>query len=185
MFIRAMVLACDHFLQAGGEMAEFASNSRLMKHFREFEKHVQFVVQLVSILNVTELTQENVSCLNTSLVILMLAARQGRLPDIIIALLDYGEDPSGCRAGKTLLRNLRSLLVFWQEHYLHKDKDCSTLEKSSLIPFTFWKATVDQLVSEDVTQATAILHYVQEGESSFTRRLLAPSEFLMDTDEPF
>jgi len=68
MFIRAMVLACDHFLQAGGEMAEFASNSRLMKHFREFEKHVQFVVQLVSILNVTELTQENVSCLNTSLV---------------------------------------------------------------------------------------------------------------------
>ena len=68
MFIRAMVLACDHFIQAGGEMAEFASNSRLMKHFREFEKHVQFVVQLVSILNVTELTQENVSCLNTSLV---------------------------------------------------------------------------------------------------------------------
>ena len=68
MFIRAMVLACDHFLQAGGEMAEYASNSRLMKHFREFEKHVQFVVQLVSILNVTELTQENVSCLNTSLV---------------------------------------------------------------------------------------------------------------------
>ena len=50
----------------------------------------------------------------------MLAARQGRLPDIIIALLDYGEDPSGYRAGKTLLRNLKSLLVFWQEHYLHK-----------------------------------------------------------------
>jgi Trpc4-associated protein len=68
MFIRAMVLACDHFILAGGHMAEFAANSRLMKHFREFEKHVQFVVQLVSILNVTELTQENVSCLNTSLV---------------------------------------------------------------------------------------------------------------------
>ena len=79
---------------------------------------------------------------NTMQVILMLAARQGRLPDIIIALLDYGEDPSGCRAGKTLLRNLKSLLVFWQEHYLHKDKDCSTLEKSSLIPFTFWKVFV-------------------------------------------
>ena len=69
------------------------------------------------------------------------------------------------------------------------------------------QATVDQLVSEDATQATAILHYVQvlcntlltkcvccifnlfffqEGESSLTRRLLmGPSEFLMDTDEPF
>ena len=163
MFIRAMVLACDHFLSSGGELAEFVTNSRLMKHFREFDKHVQFVVQLVSILNVTELTQENVSCLNTSLVIIMLAARQGRLPDIIQRLLDYGEDPSGFRAGKSLLTNLKLLLVFWQEHYLHKDKDCSTLEKSSLIPFTFWKETVDQLVSEDHTRPTSILHYIQVG----------------------
>ena len=91
----------------------------------------------------------------------MLAARQERLPDMILRLLDYGEDPSGFRAGKSLLKNLKLLLVFWQEHYLHKDKDCSTLEKSSLIPFTFWKNTVDQLVSEDHTQPTAIIHYIQ------------------------
>ena len=52
----------------------------------------------------------------------MLAARQGKLPDMILSLLDYGEDPNGYRAGKTLLKNLKSLLVFWQEHYLHKDK---------------------------------------------------------------
>merc|ERR1711997_1364013 len=96
----------------------------------------------------------NVSCLNTSLVIIMLAARQGRL-------LDNGEDPSGFRAGKSLLTNLKLLLVFWQEHYLHKDKDCSTLEKSSLIPFTFWKETVDQLVGEDHTKTTSILHWIQ------------------------
>ena len=142
-------------------MAEFVTTSRLMKNFREFDKHVQFVVQLVSILDVKDLTQENVSCLNTSLVIIMLAARQGRLPDIITKLLDYGEDPGGFRAGKSLLKNLKLLLVFWQEHYLHKDKDCSTLEKSSLIPFTFWKVTVNQLVSEDATLTTSILHYIQ------------------------
>jgi hypothetical protein len=35
---------------------------------REFEKHVKFVVKLVTILKVADLTQENVSCLNTSLV---------------------------------------------------------------------------------------------------------------------
>ena len=120
---------------------------------------MQFVVQLVSILNVTDLTQENVFCLNSSLVILMLAARRDRLPDIILRLLDYGEDPSGFRAGKSLLKQL---LVFWQEHYLHKDNDCSTLEKSSLIPFTFWKDTVDQLVSNDHTLPMAIIHYIQD-----------------------
>ena len=68
MFIRAMVLAAGHFIAAEGEVAEFARQSRLMKHFREFDKHVKFVVHLVSILKVTDLTQENVSCLNTSLV---------------------------------------------------------------------------------------------------------------------
>ena len=97
----------------------------------------------------------------TSLVIIMLAARQNKLPDIIHRLLDYGEDPGGFRAGKGLLKNLKLLLVFWQEHYLHKDKDCSTLEKSSLIPFTFWKETVDQLVSENHSLPTSILHYIQ------------------------
>jgi len=25
--------------------------------------------------------------------------------------------------------NFRDLLLFWQDHYLHKDKDCSALEK--------------------------------------------------------
>jgi Trpc4-associated protein len=55
-------------------------------------------------------------------VILMLAARQERLPDMLLSLKDYREDVHGFRAGKTLLRNLKNLLVFWQEHYLHKDK---------------------------------------------------------------
>jgi len=185
MFIRAMVLACDHFIQAGGEMSEFALNSRLMKHFREFDKHVQFVVQLVSILNVTDLTQENVSCLNTSLVILMLAARQGRLPNMIISLLDYGEDPSGFRAGKGLLQNLKKLLEFWQEHYLHKDKDCSTLEKSSLIAFAFWKATVEKLVSEDVSSPTAIIHYIQENGPSHFGKSYNDTSSNMEMDEQF
>ncbi len=39
-----------------------------MQHFRDFDKQVKFVMNLVSILKVTDLTQENVSCLNTSLV---------------------------------------------------------------------------------------------------------------------
>jgi len=182
MFIRAMVLACDHFMSQDGDQATFAHNSRLMKHFREFDKHVSFVVQLVGMLHVTELTQENVSCLNTSLVILMLSARQGRLPDMLAALLDYGDkDPGGFRAGKSLLRNLKALLVFWQEHYLHKDKDCSTLEKSSLIPFTFWKQTVEQLVSEDKTQPSAISHYTEDCSAAPFSHRHCP----MDLDETY
>jgi len=169
MFIRAMVLAAGHFLTAGGETAEFVKQSRLMKHFREFDKHVKFVVHLVSILKVTDLTQENVSCLNTSLVILMLARRDERLPRLLSCLLDFGN---------SLLINMRSLLQFWQEHYLHKDKDCSTLEKSSLIPFSFWKSTVAMLVKEDEGDPHCIFFYVKGKDiSSFQ------SESPMVTDE--
>ena len=32
----------------------------------------------------------------------------------------------------SLLQNLRNLLLFWQDHYLHKDKDCSALQKVSI-----------------------------------------------------
>ena len=44
-----------------------------------------------------------------------------------------------------MLENLRKLLKFWQVHYLHKDKDCTQLEKSSRIPFEYWKSTVEIL----------------------------------------
>jgi Trpc4-associated protein len=47
---------------------------------------VKFVERLVSILKVADLTQENVSCLNTSLVILMLSARENRLPLMLSSL---------------------------------------------------------------------------------------------------
>jgi len=186
MFIRAMVLACDHFMQKGGESSSFAHSSKLMRNFREFDKHVSFVVQLVSMLHVTDLTQENVSCLNTSLVILMLSARQSRLPDMLRSLLDYGDqDNGGFRAGKGLLRNLKTLLVFWQEHYLHKDKDCSTLEKSSLIPFTFWKQTVEQLVSEDKTKPTSISYYTEDCSPAPFSHRHCPIDPVMDMDESY
>ena len=44
-----------------------------------------------------------------------------------ITSAEYGEEPGSSRAGKALLKNLKILLVFWQEHYLHKDK-VSTLD---------------------------------------------------------
>lgn len=71
------------------------------------------------------LWQENVSCLNTSLVILMLAHKNSELPLYLEALRTHVEPH--------LLTNLRSLLRFWQTHYLHnKDKDCNTLQRVSV-----------------------------------------------------
>ncbi len=78
-------------------------------------------------------SQENVSCLNTSLVILMLARRRGKLPFYLSALQEkeYAEKYPGC-----LLNNFHKLLRFWQHHYLNKDKDSTCLENVSSAPLT-------------------------------------------------
>lgn len=74
------------------------------------------------------LLQENVSCLNTSLVILMLARRRAKLPFYLNALREkeYAEKYPGF-----LLNNFHNLLRFWQRHYLNKDKDSTCLENVS------------------------------------------------------
>lgn len=42
------------------------------------------------------------------------------------------KSPGGeCITNFNIMKNFRDLLVFWQDHYLHKDKDCSALEKVS------------------------------------------------------
>jgi len=163
MFIRAIVLSHDYFMSQEGEVNTFAQKSTLFKTFCEFNKQVLFVVWLVGMLQDTELNQENVSCLNTSVLILLLASRKGLLPVMLRSLLHHGDKESGgIEAGKSLLRNLKKLLLYWQKNYLHKDKDCSSLEKSSLIPFAFWKMTVEQLLSENNTFPTSICHYTRD-----------------------
>lgn len=86
--------------------------------------------------------QENVSCLNTSLVILMLARRKAKLPFYLNALREkeYAEKYPGC-----MLNNFHNLLRFWQHHYLNKDKDSTCLENVSRRP-GFLHSTVNVFV---------------------------------------
>jgi len=67
MFIRAIVLAADHFIHKSGHVT-FAMNSRLLAFFHGLDKHVDLVERLTNIIHVNSLTQENISCLNTALV---------------------------------------------------------------------------------------------------------------------
>ena len=130
MLIRSLVLSQDYFTYEAG-MAEYAKNSNTLKHVATFEQRLNFLVKLIKTISVDTLTQENVSCLNTSLVILMLAHRQLKLPLYLEGLRNYPNETQ-------LLPNLQSLLKFWQTHYLHyKDKDCKTLQRVSHLPMFY------------------------------------------------
>lgn len=83
--------------------------------------------------------QENVSCLNTTLVFLMFANRKNQLQKYLQALKDDKEGLLDVNGSASFMTNFRDLLLFWQDHYLHKDKDCSALEKVLLsLQSYFW-----------------------------------------------
>lgn len=134
--------------------------NKLLMYIGDFNKQLDYLYKLIKIINVQNLTQENVSCLNTTLVFLMFANRKNQLPRYLQALRDEKEDMMDVSGCTNLLRNFRDLLIFWQDHYLHKDKDCSALEKSSRISFDYWKQTVSILVDENKDLTTGILHYI-------------------------
>uniref|UniRef100_A0A8C9TVD6 Transient receptor potential cation channel subfamily C member 4 associated protein n=1 Tax=Scleropages formosus TaxID=113540 RepID=A0A8C9TVD6_SCLFO len=127
MLVRCIVLSLDRFESQTDDMRvmEMLSECLLLSYLARVENRLSFLFRLINIINVQTLTQENVSCLNTSLVILMVARRRGELPSYLRALREkeYTERYPGC-----LLNNFHQLLRFWQRHYLNKDKDSTCLE---------------------------------------------------------
>ena len=169
MFVRALILSLEHFLKHGEEVAPGYSieQSRLLSFIADFQTQINLLVSLVKIINVENLTQENVSCLNTTLVFLMFANQKAQLPKYLLGIeamtvtrRNALTNETSTIQGTALLKNFRDLLLFWQEHYLHKDKDCSALERSSKIPFDYWKLTVATLVCSDASLDTSLAHYL-------------------------
>ncbi|XP_019734915.1 transient receptor potential cation channel, subfamily C, member 4 associated protein a [Hippocampus comes] len=171
MLVRCIVLSLDRFQSQTEDVkvVEVLSECCLLSYMARMENRLAFLFRLVNIINVQTLTQENVSCLNTSLVILMLARRKAKLPFYLNALREkeYAEKYPGC-----LLNNFRNLLRFWQCHYLNKDKDSTCLENSSCIPFSYWKETVSVLLGSDRTSLCAIASYIDEPFMDLDRDLL-------------
>ncbi|KAJ8257843.1 hypothetical protein GJAV_G00190330 [Gymnothorax javanicus] len=171
MLVRCIVLSLDRFENQTEDtkVVEVLSECCLLSYMSRVENRLSFLFRLVNIINVQTLTQENVSCLNTSLVVLMLARRKGKLPFYLNALREkeYAEKYPGC-----LLNNFHNLLRFWQRHYLNKDKDSTCLENSSCISFSYWKETVSVLLSPDRTSLCAIASYIDEAFMDLDRDLL-------------
>ena len=138
----------------------------------------------MKVISVGELHQENICCLNTSLLgkravlhpsytaqyhlrgdriscsfpaVLVLARRRQQLRAVLGAIqgLDTCSPASpslSSSSSSTLsssttsataaaLPNYLSLLLFWQEYYTQRGRDCQSLEISSRVPFAEWLST--------------------------------------------
>ncbi|XP_053402088.1 short transient receptor potential channel 4-associated protein-like isoform X2 [Mercenaria mercenaria] len=130
MFIRSLILSLEHFRAEDEAISDYVrKDSRLLMYIGDFSRQLDYLYKLITIIDVQNLTQENVSCLNTTLVFLMFANRKHQLGRYLQALKDEKEGMLEVNGSVQFMTNFRDLLLFWQDHYLHKDKDCSALEK--------------------------------------------------------
>jgi Trpc4-associated protein len=107
----------------------------ILSHFDDFDRRIRCICKMINIINMQNLSQENVSCLNTTLVVLMLANKKDQLPKYLKGIkMKSIENTSTSTAGLIdPLTNFKDLLLFWQSHYLQKDKDCIGLEQVIII----------------------------------------------------
>ncbi|GBG69909.1 hypothetical protein CBR_g4736 [Chara braunii] len=118
---------------------------------------------LMCAVRLDDVNQDNICVLNTALIFLIFAERNGVLGAYLQQLRcsDMGlgwAAPGGMSSGGlekspfmgpgSVTRNFRALLDFWQEYYLkRRGKDCVSLEYSTNIPFSEWLQMVELLCS--------------------------------------
>ena len=98
----------------------------------------ELVMALLASIDLDELNQENICCLNTMLVGLIAAQRRGALQEELEAV----------RKGQSEAQ-LRRLLLFWRHYYCreHRERDVATLEKGSRVDFSEWCSLVDAVLA--------------------------------------
>jgi len=111
----------------------------------------RLVKDLMTVVSIDDINQENICCVNTTMVFCIFARRKGHLRSFIQSIR---EEEESYRVNKQPLSharftgNFQKLLWFWHEYYLLRGKDSLSLEYTSQIPFEEWTQTYEVLVEE-------------------------------------
>lgn len=182
MFLRSIFLSID-FIEQNADLLNFKiSSNKVLNYFDLFERRILFLSRMMSIINVLNLSQENISCLNTTLIVLMIAHKRQLLSKYLKALkskslemmlsndfmqvnndvtVSNNTDGSNAPAQSAdFMLNFKDLLLFWQSHYLQKDKDCAGLEQNSKIEFSYWKKIVELLLDPNPKNQCSLNYYL-------------------------
>ncbi|KAH8009131.1 hypothetical protein HPB51_010921 [Rhipicephalus microplus] len=95
MFVRSLVISQEHLCVSDDyEAKEYAERtSYVLSHIGDQRNRIRYLKKLVSLVTISNLTQENVSCVNTALVLLIFAQQHGQLVGYLHAL--RGPPPAG------------------------------------------------------------------------------------------
>jgi Trpc4-associated protein len=109
--------------QTGGGKGVWTAGRPLARRFAEFlgpDNRMRLLKDVMFVVNIEDVNQENICCLNTAVVFLLFASRRGDLPRCVAAIHEL-ERSHGQRGWVT--QNFRKLLWFWQQYYLNRGRD--------------------------------------------------------------
>jgi len=93
---------------------------------------LQWFALLVETMEPTLISQDNICCVNTSLIMAIFAEENDNLEKYLESLLTIN---SKGKANQEILENYRNVLLIWHKYYILKTKDCFSLQYTCTLPF--------------------------------------------------
>lgn len=166
VFIRAVYLTIYHSEAKLEEDSQCVLTDLFLKH----EADLFILLCSPLIIDPEKINQTNISCINTSLLILILKSeaylklQSKKLHCRSNSLVSFLREVRLKEADKknSCLENLKLLLYKWRKYYYNKSKDAESLEFTTKIKFSMWKHIVAQLLNPDSTNEISLLYIPPE-----------------------
>ncbi|KJE90551.1 hypothetical protein CAOG_01853 [Capsaspora owczarzaki ATCC 30864] len=151
VFLRSIMMTISHYSQHHRTTAESDCTSYIPERckfaafFGDPANVMWLCAQLMLVISIDELSQENICCLNSALVIFVFAYREGQLASFVERLYAVCNLVNGDAAAT--FANFAQLLVFWKQHYLKRHRDLYQLAAGSRISVDDWMTVVNVVAS--------------------------------------
>eukprot|EP01135_Chromosphaera_perkinsii_P002413 Nk52_evm19s223 gene=Nk52_evmTU19s223 len=180
VFVRSLILSLNCFsstnnststISLDNDVISPAVNISSMKIFKflTFERKMSLIRSLINTFSAQTVCQENICCLNTCLIIFILAARNGEICHYLeYAKKNWNRETKTNLSGSedalqgtqgSELKMLRDLVVFWKRYYKTRTKDLCSLENSTRIAHREWNSVVNLLLSSKSSECS-IKHFL-------------------------
>jgi hypothetical protein len=161
VFIRSLIITLEFEKMRGSKRSVGSSGSKSIRSTREYvgtvaqttkffkylaESKLRLFSNLCTLIDVMQVSQENLCCLNTTIIVLIFARREGVLHHYVQSLRDL---EAQWNSPGSVITNFRRLLWFWRRYYHSKGHDRLSLENSARIPFAEYLETVDIVCADD------------------------------------
>ena len=111
----------------------------------------QIICDICTAIDVTKISQENLCCLNTTIILLIFSNIHGTLVEDVEYL--KRKEKNWQNPGSIVI-SFRRLLWFWDRYYHRRAHDRLSLEMSSRLPFHMFDEVVEILVKDDGSEGS-------------------------------